>query len=169
MDLSILRRKAGTAALLGFRAIPTPVKRRVVRIASPTYVAGAVCVLEHAGEVLVLWQPHRQGWSLPGGFMDKGEEPADAVRRELLEEIGLRVDPGDPIAVRVDVVGRGIDVIFRVRLDARPVLDLATEARKAMWVDPDELTDADRNTFGILEVVRTADDPRRPGRLLPDA
>lgn len=164
--MSVFRRKVGTAALLAFRAIPTPIKRRVIRIASPTYVAGAVCLLEHDGEVLMLWQPHRTGWSLPGGFMDKGETPAEAVQRELREEIGIAIDPGDPITVRVDPVKRGIDVIFRVKLDHRPEVALSTEARRSRWVRPDDLIDADATTLAILAAVRDLDRPRRPGRLV---
>jgi ADP-ribose pyrophosphatase YjhB (NUDIX family) len=168
VDMSTVRRKAGTAALVGFRLMPGPLRRAAVRVGAPTYTAGAVCVLEHEGEVLFLWQPHRRGWSLPGGLLGRGEAPADAVRREVAEEIGLDVDPGDPVVVRVDHVDQGIDVVFHVRLDHRPSLELATEARKARWVDPHELTEeeADRDTRGILETLRAADEPRRPGRLL---
>lgn len=169
MDVSTLRRKLGTAALLAFRVSPTPLKRRVVRLASPSYTLGAVCVLEHEGEILVLWQPHRAGWSLPGGFMDKGETPADAVRREVAEEIGIEIDPGDVMAVQVDVERQGVDVIFRVPLARRPVLGLATEARKARWVDPSEIDEADRSTRGILAALEAADQPRRPGQLVEDA
>lgn len=169
VDLSTLRRKAGTAALLAFRAMPSPLKRHAVRIASPTFTAGAVCVLEHEGEVLMLWQPHRPGWSLPGGFMGKGEEPADAVRREVAEEVGLDIDPGDPVAVRVDPQAQGIDVIYRVRLDRRPSLELATEARKARWVAPEALEEADASTRAILACLAEVDRPPRPGALLAEA
>lgn len=168
VDLETLRRKAGTAALVGFRLLPGPLKRAAVRVGAPTYTAGAVCVLEHDGEVLVLWQPHRLGWSLPGGLLERGEAPGEAVRREVAEEIGLDVDPGDPVVVRVDHVDQGIDVVFRVRLDSRPELSLATEARKARWVRPDELTEeqADRDTRGILETLRSAGEQPRTGRLI---
>ncbi|WP_162802962.1 NUDIX hydrolase [Ornithinimicrobium avium] len=171
MDLQTVRRKAGTAALVSFRLLPGPLKRAAVRIGAPTYTAGAVCVLEHDGEVLVLWQPHRLGWSLPGGLLGRGEAPAEAVRREVAEEIGIDIDPGDPVVVRVDHVEQGIDVVFHVRLDARPQLSLATEARKARWFAPGELTEhqADRDTRGILETLRTARDAPRPGRLIGPA
>lgn len=171
VDLETLRRKAGTAALVGFRILPGPFKRAAVRVGAPTYTAGAVCVLEHEGEVLFLWQPHRRGWSLPGGLLGRGEAPEVAVRREVAEEIGLDVDPGDPVVVRVDHVDQGIDVVFHVLLDSRPRLSLATEARKARWVEPHRLgeDEADRDTRGILETLRAADEAPRRGRVLGPA
>lgn len=169
MDLQTLRRKAGTAALLAFRVTPGPVKRAAVRTVAPSYTVGAVCVVEHDGEFLVLWQPHRRGWSLPGGLLGRGEEPRDAVRREVREEVGLDLDPGDPVAIRVDPVQQGVDVIFRVRLDERPDIELATEARKARWTTRKELGPADRDTRGILDELAGAAREKRLGRLVTDA
>ncbi len=166
VDWETARRKAGTAALLGFRIMPGPLKRIAVRVGAPSYTAGAVCVLEHEGAVLFLWQPHREGWSLPGGLMGKGETPEDAVRREVAEEIGLSIDPGDPVTVRVDAQRQGVDVVFRVRLEERPDLALATEARKAAWFTPAELAQADRDTFGIMASIAATEQPPRPGRVL---
>ena len=38
-------------------------------------------------------------WTLPGGGIDHGEDPRDAVRREVEEETGLRVEPGEVLDV----------------------------------------------------------------------
>lgn len=38
--------------------------------------------------------PAPGAWTLPGGGVDHGEDPRDAVRREVYEEAGLRVEPG---------------------------------------------------------------------------
>ncbi len=55
----------------------------------------AVCavVCDEARRILLVQRriPPRQGeWCLPGGFMELGETPEEAVLRELAEETGLR-------------------------------------------------------------------------------
>ena len=54
----------------------------------------SLCVPQMAsGEIVTLWQykhgPRRHGLGFPAGFVDPGEEPETACRRELLEETGL--------------------------------------------------------------------------------
>ena len=56
-------------------------------------VAAAVLV-ERDGEVLLVqrsFNPHKGAWSLPAGFVNAGEDPAEAAQRECLEETGLNV------------------------------------------------------------------------------
>lgn len=60
---------------------------------SPTFTGGAVVAATRSdGRVLLVSHAYTTGWSLPGGLLDKGETPAMTVRRELHEELGLRID-----------------------------------------------------------------------------
>lgn len=57
-------------------------------------VAVAVMVCNQQGEILLVRRvnaPKRGLWTMPGGFMDAGEDPRQAGRRECEEETGLTV------------------------------------------------------------------------------
>lgn len=167
-ELSVLRRKAATAALVAFRRLPGPLKRGLVRAGTPNYTVGAVCALEHEGRVLMLSQPHRGGWSLPGGLLDHGETPAEAVAREVLEETGLRIDPGDPVTYGVHPHSQSVDVVFRVVLQTRPELRLSAEARRSRWCDTEQSGDFDRETRQIVKMLTQTNAQPRVGTLLTE-
>lgn len=68
----------------------------------PSLTADAVVLRWHGGYLQVLLiergkDPFAGCWALPGGFVDPGEAPEAAGRRELLEETHLAVEPGIPV------------------------------------------------------------------------
>ena len=60
-------------------------------------VAGAL--LSHDGQILIAQRPPGKhlagGWEFPGGKVNQGEAPLAALRRELLEELGVQVDTAE--------------------------------------------------------------------------
>jgi 8-oxo-dGTP diphosphatase len=55
----------------------------------------AVVLIERDGKALLVrrvMNPERGKWTIPGGFVDAGEDPRLAAARECLEETGLEVE-----------------------------------------------------------------------------
>ncbi len=137
-----------------------------MRAATPGFTVGAVLVLVHDGRCLVLSQPHRPGWSLPGGLLDAGEAPHHGVQREVREETGLRVRVGLPLTTQVNAGLRRVDVVYRVQVASRPEVVPGGEAVAARWLTPREVVDgvdggpaADGPTREILALVARAGEP----------
>jgi 8-oxo-dGTP diphosphatase len=59
-------------------------------------------VIEKNGKVLVCQRTRHQTmplkWEFPGGKIEEREQPRDALRRELEEELGIDAEIGDEIA-----------------------------------------------------------------------
>src|SRR6202034_4652473 len=59
-------------------------------------------VIERNGKLLVCQRTRHQTmplkWEFPGGKIEEGEQPRDALRRELEEELGILATIGDEIA-----------------------------------------------------------------------
>jgi 8-oxo-dGTP diphosphatase len=107
-----------------WRATPPFVRRAGVWLVQPrfTVTAGAV-VRDERGRVLLLRHVLRQGkgWGIPGGFLARGEQPEEAVRREMREETGLELETVELAFVRTLPRVRQVEVIFRCTLRAAAV------------------------------------------------
>ena len=68
--------------------------RGVRTLLIPQFMIGVVGLIENErGELLVLHHTYRREypWGLPTGFLEHGEQPEAALRREIAEETGLEV------------------------------------------------------------------------------
>ncbi|MQS17370.1 NUDIX hydrolase [Streptomyces kaniharaensis] len=65
--------------------------------AAPAACADAL-IRNAQGQVLIVDPVYKPGWDLPGGMLDD-EEPAEALVRELREELGLHAEVGRLLAV----------------------------------------------------------------------
>jgi ADP-ribose pyrophosphatase YjhB (NUDIX family) len=152
-------------ALRIFQRLPVHLRRQVVRTIAPGFTVGAMCVIERDDGALLLVQlSYRNRWGVPGGLLKRGEEPADAARREVLEEVGLEVVLlGEP-AVVVAAEPRRVDLVFRARLDAGQDAAAARpqspEIVAAQWFPVDHLPELQEEASGAL--VALARSARRP-------
>lgn len=126
-----------------------PVQRSCQAYRSPDRArvpaAGAV-VVDDEGRVLLVQrghEPERGRWTIPGGKVEQGESPAEAVLREVREETGLDVEVHEELWSLVKPVDDERDYEihdFRATVvggELRP----GDDAPDARWFAPDELAD----------------------------
>lgn len=87
-----------------------------------------------------LWFPNV--WDFPGGHVHAGEDPEDALRRELIEELGVELeDIGDgPVLRRIDTEA-GLDLTLWVsrRWRGTPLNRQPEEHDAIGWFERDQL------------------------------
>jgi 8-oxo-dGTP diphosphatase len=130
-----------------WRMLPARVRRWSMRAthARFTVTAGAV-IFNDAGQVLLLKHRFRagSGWGLPGGFLEAGEQPLAALKRELREEIGIEVESAEVFAARSFKKPRQVEVIFLCRANSHvkpQTMPQNIEVERAEWFAVDSLPD----------------------------
>ncbi|WP_373355456.1 NUDIX hydrolase [Pseudoroseicyclus sp. CXY001] len=123
------------------RRVGEPVKRGQSYRARP----GAYAVLPRGGSLLLTWQGGSENaFLLPGGGIDPGESPLQALHREVMEETGWRIAGARKIGafrrfVFMPDYGWWAEKICHIYL-ARPVLRLGPPSEpehEAVWMDPE--------------------------------
>ncbi len=154
--------QAQVAALRLYRRLPRLARRWLVRGVAPSFTVGAICLIERPdGAILLVRQVYRGQWGVPGGLLKRGEEPADAARREVFEEVGLAVDlVGEP-AVVVDADPQRIDIVFRSRPADGVAPGSATpcspEIEEAAWFPPNDLPELQHEaSAALIALARTS-------------
>lgn len=105
---------------------------------------GAI-VEDTQGRVLLVkrrGQPYKGWWDVPGGFLKPGEHPEDAVRRELLEETGLRIKPVKILGIFMDRYGSGGEFTLNIHYLAKIVggsLKVGSDAVDFSWFGKNSL------------------------------
>lgn len=133
------------------------------------------------GNVLLI-RPHgysRDEWALPGGGVEPGESPLEAIRRELAEELGVECEDAEQLPVTNRFIypqehkeKRSLDhdgqdaVMFFVRIKADCALSLqAEEIADARWFSLDEARSAfpvSKQRAVFEDCMAAATRPQRP-------
>ncbi|MBO0812048.1 MAG: (deoxy)nucleoside triphosphate pyrophosphohydrolase [Microlunatus sp.] len=83
-------------------------------------------------------------WEFPGGKIESGESGRDALRREILEELGVRITVGPLLDTSTTIVdGRAIELSCFLIEDFDPVPEHSTDHDQLRWLQPAALPELD--------------------------
>ncbi len=113
-----------------------------IHFADPKVAVGVL--VEDEGKILLVqrsFDPHKGKWTLPAGFMNAGEDPAEAARRECLEETSLNIRVTrilDIYAEKEHAGGADFIIVYQAEVINGNLL-AADDADDAAWFSRDDL------------------------------
>jgi ADP-ribose pyrophosphatase YjhB (NUDIX family) len=120
---------------------PRRLRRLTVRFSHARFVASAGAIItDEEGRVLLLKHRFRpgSGWGIPGGLIEADEQPAEALQRELREEVALELRNLQLFSIRTLRGQKQLEIIFRCHAQG-DAGRLNFEIKKAGWFSPDDL------------------------------
>jgi len=125
----------------------------------------AALIVQH-GKLLVCQRTRHQTmplkWEFPGGKIEEGEQPRDALRRELDEELGIQATIGDEIARIQHEYPNGGMVELRFYVVRKYQGELENRIFKdVQWAAPNDLS-----KYDFLEADLTLVNDLAAGKLL---
>ena len=112
------------------------VMRGLFRLVQPRFSVGVVgVILNEEGHVLLVEHVFHPAdpWGLPGGWLKCGEQPADGLRREVMEETGLEIVILEPLLAEIRF-RQHLDIAFMCRARGDVEL-LSDELLDYRWVE----------------------------------
>lgn len=82
-------------------------------------------------------------WEFPGGKLERGETPGEALRREIMEELGVVVRVGQEVACHGPLPGAGVISLRVFRCELVEGTPLPREHAELSWLPPDQLPQLD--------------------------
>jgi ADP-ribose pyrophosphatase YjhB (NUDIX family) len=134
-----------------------------VAYANPKPTASAI-VLDDDGKVLLgrrAIEPYFNAWDAPGGFVEEDEHPLDALRRELLEETGLEIEPVEFLGIWMDryegdsTAETTLNLFWTARILAGEPR-AADDVSELGWFEPDKLPPDDELAFECVGLALVA-------------
>lgn len=114
-------------------------------------IGAAVLIRDEQGRILLVQQSYRSSsvWLPPGGWVDRGETPQEAARREAWEEVGLRIAIGRALAIGGGGYGE-VTVLFEGQVLGEQTLNLSEEIERAAYFALDGLPPMAEQTWRWL-------------------
>lgn len=127
-------------------------------------VSVGAAVVEEGSRLLSIRRRDTGAWQLPGGILERDEGPLQAVRREVLEETGVLVEPELLTGVYKNMILGVVSLVFRCHVvggEPRPT----EEATEVAWLTLDEIVQQMVEAFAVRLQDAVAAEPKPCVRL----
>ena len=116
-----------------------------IRPEKPLLLVSVAALVNPQGLILLTQRPKGKSmpdlWEFPGGKLERGETPKDALIRELREEINIDVSPKDlhPISFVDQPLKNALLILFLFMTRRWNEEIVPQERQKAAWIAPENL------------------------------
>ncbi len=80
-------------------------------------------------------------WEVPGGKTEYGEDPKESLKREVMEEVGLNIEPLNPFCVvsHISLEKQAVRIVYTANLIKSGDVKLSSEHAAFKWADFSDL------------------------------
>ena len=128
-------------------------------------VVGAL--IERDGKILLVKETKataKDKWSHPAGWIEVGENPICAVKREVKEESGFDFEPQNILGVyslikdEAGDIHHAIKIIYIGTISDKETAGLADDVSGTKWFTPEEVENMDSKTLRDLDIKQMVKD-----------
>jgi len=129
-----------------WRVLPLPksLQSSLMWLINTKFVAGtSVLVQNNQDQILLFKHLYRKDkpWGFPGGYVKRGENPDQAIQRELTEESGLKLKNLHLLEIIQSPEMARMEILFGGELDGEIDFTPSMEVTKAQFFSLDQLPD----------------------------
>ncbi|MBN8429993.1 MULTISPECIES: NUDIX hydrolase [Microbulbifer] len=104
-----------------YRQLPPKIRWNISFALTDKFVVGMVYFVERNNQLLLVRHTYQDKWALPGGWVERHESFEESARRELREELDIKIDDFEVLEVNKVPRSGIINIAIRGRLKDKQV------------------------------------------------
>lgn len=118
---------------------------------------GVLGIIREDGRLLIIQRSKHVRvplvWCFPGGEIESGETQKDALVREMKEELGVEVEPGECLMTQIKHDGRLVLYCWSARIVSGVPRPDPREVAAIEWMTPAEIRSAPEMLSGTTDIL----------------